>query len=82
MFKSNKLTFLLTGVAFILPLFALADYGYFTMPLAASDTNGISSWFDHSTPLGLGDASTSILLDITVLYTQEHRPKKIYAIKV
>jgi murein DD-endopeptidase MepM/ murein hydrolase activator NlpD len=42
------------------PFYIYADYGYFTAPLAASDTNGISSWFDHTSPEGQNDNSSTM----------------------
>jgi hypothetical protein len=59
MSKQNNILFCLVVLAvLVFPKLSFADYGYFTMPLAASDTNGISSWFDHTYPLGLGDTGT------------------------
>src|SRR6266436_5773721 len=62
----------LVGILTVLvaPRVILADYGYFTMPLAASDSNGISSWFDHTSPQGAGDNDTSTMTRFTgVQYT-------------
>jgi hypothetical protein len=60
MIKKLILTWLFLAGAGFLPRLVLADYGYFTMPLAASDTNGISSWFDHTSPQGAGDTSSTM----------------------
>ena len=58
-------------VAFILglcaiPIFAWADYGYLTMPVAPTSLSysngnaGINSWVDHSFPYGQGDTSSTM----------------------
>ena len=44
----------------VTPMCAFADYGYFTTPLTLLDTNGVSSWFDHTSPLGVNDTSTTM----------------------
>ncbi len=60
MLKHQKFIFWLIGAAsLIIPGVIFADYGYFTMPIAASDTNSpIVSWFDHTSPLEGDDTST------------------------
>ncbi len=62
---SNKL--ILCIVVFCLvPIFASADYGYLTMPvdpatLSYSAGNaGINSWFDHTSPQGRNDNSSTM----------------------
>jgi protein-disulfide isomerase len=69
--KHNKIFFFASGVLlWAAPLLIHADYGYFTMPIAASDTNSpIISWFDHTSPLEGDDTSTVLTRYDGVVFT-------------
>ncbi|MDP2598452.1 MAG: M23 family metallopeptidase, partial [Candidatus Liptonbacteria bacterium] len=75
MFRRNKTIFFFAGTFLVIPLFVLADYGYFTMPVDPSTLSysypntGINSWVDHTSPLGVNDTSSIFTRYTGVEYT-------------
>jgi|GEM_PF-3566074 len=68
-FGSKFHLFFIAVIILIAPKLASASGSYLTMPLAPADTSGVSSWFDHTSPQGASDASSTMTRSDGATYT-------------